>query len=156
MGAPPATDADHNWVESLSVARKYSVLPSGENVGLLAFNFRSVTRRGCASFWPRSSSQTLLTPLLASQSVLRTVNATSLPLGERCGSETRSIIARSCALKGCCAAMAAPGVTASANAQATRRRFIVAPPDGHGSCTTLTRPRAALKRARQVAPDSHR
>src|SRR6185437_6702108 len=45
-GAPSATGADHSWVESSLVARKYSVLPSGENVGLFAFNFGSVMRRG--------------------------------------------------------------------------------------------------------------
>src|SRR6185437_9654741 len=67
---PPATGAFHSWVESFSVARKYSVFPSGENTGLLAFNFRSVTRFGSVPLPDRSSSHTLVTPLLASQSVL--------------------------------------------------------------------------------------
>src|SRR6185312_4673632 len=92
-GSPPATGADHSCVESLSVARKSRVITSGENAGPLAFNFRSLMRRGSAPLLDKSSSHTLLTPLLASQSVLRTANAASLPLGDRCGSDTRSIIA---------------------------------------------------------------
>src|SRR5574340_1406586 len=110
-GAPPAASTLHNCVEPDLSERKYSVLPSGDQRGPLP----TIIFCGCASGLFRGNTHTLVMPLLAAKSVSRTVKAAVELSGDNCGSPTRSIITRSCALKGWGAAATHAGNVDSSN-----------------------------------------
>src|SRR5574340_624449 len=95
-GAPPAAGTLHNCVESDLSDRKYSVLASGDQRGLLP----TMIFCGCASGLFKCNTHTLVMPLLAAKSVSRTVKAAAELSADNCGSPTRSIVTRSWALKG--------------------------------------------------------
>ena len=73
--------AAHSWINELSAARKYNVLPSADHRGLSAHLWRRGTRVHGRSGGP----STAVTPRLAPATILRSVSNTSQrPFGEYC------------------------------------------------------------------------
>src|SRR6185503_6704404 len=112
-----------SWLEPDLSERKKRLLPSA----LQSWLEPSASLRGVAPLLVRSSSQTLLTPLLAAKSVSRRPKATCEPSGESCGSLTRSIITRSWASKGWGVPAARAGPERQSRMAAVDQSFMGAP-----------------------------